>query len=118
MGAPGNPDNVGWYGLGPGMGVDGNVIMAGHVDWANKWRVFHLLDKLNPGTDDIGVWDQRGREHRFLVDAVYRFNVYEMPMREIFAQNGSKLTLITCGGRFDRTSGQYLDRIVAVARAI
>src|SRR5215217_829079 len=33
MSAPADPDEVAWYKLGPGMGVAGNVVFAGHINW-------------------------------------------------------------------------------------
>ena len=49
MSAPENPDTVGWYSLGPGIGIGGNVVMAGHVDWGGRLRAFGLLRRLSEG---------------------------------------------------------------------
>src|SRR5438552_15791015 len=46
MGVPSDPDTVVWWALGAGTGVPGNVVMAGHVNWAGRLRVFGLLYTL------------------------------------------------------------------------
>jgi len=43
MDVPKDPDTAVWWSLGPGTGVPGNVVIAAHVDWAGRLRVFGLL---------------------------------------------------------------------------
>src|SRR5262245_1576279 len=38
--APEDPDTVGWFELGSGIGAPGNTILDGHVDWGGRLRVF------------------------------------------------------------------------------
>src|ERR1700716_3689801 len=49
MQAPTDPDTVGWYQLGVGVGAPGNALLDGHVDWAGRLRTFGYLQQLAPG---------------------------------------------------------------------
>jgi sortase (surface protein transpeptidase) len=115
MTAPSDPDTVAWYEPGPGTGMPGNVVLAGHVDWGGRLRVFGLLYRLGPG-DRIVVIDEQLREFFYEV-AWSRWVAAEgAPVEEIFAGTElSELTLITCGGAFDHASRQYLDRLIVRA---
>src|SRR5262245_33741314 len=61
MEAPKDPDTVAWWSLGSGTGEPGNVVLAAHVDWGGRLRVFGLLHQLGPG-DDVVLVDELARE--------------------------------------------------------
>ena len=61
MGVPTDPDTAVWWSLGSGTGVPGNVVIAGHVNWGGRLRIFGLLHTLGPG-DSIVLVDQQMRE--------------------------------------------------------
>jgi sortase (surface protein transpeptidase) len=113
--APTDPDTVGWFMLGPGVGAPGNAILDGHVDWGGRLRVFGLLRTLTPG-DDIFVTDQDGQTLRYRVAWTRLVDADDAPLDEIYAQGPDpELTLITCGGAFDRSIHMYLSRWVVRA---
>jgi sortase A len=115
MAAPADPDTVGWYELGPGIGGAGNAILAGHVDWGGSLRAFGLLKWLEPG-DEIVVSDADGTGLTYRVIWSRMVDAEESSVDEIFAQGSAEeLTLITCGGTFDHASHQYLSRLVVRA---
>jgi len=115
MAAPTDPDTVGWYELGPGIGGPGNAILAGHVDWGGSLRVFGLLRQLVPG-DEVVVSDEAGNWFTYRVSWSRMVDADSAPVDEIFAQgSGEELTLITCGGTFDRAIHQYLSRLIVRA---
>jgi LPXTG-site transpeptidase (sortase) family protein len=115
MAAPADPDTVGWYEFGPGIGGAGNAILAGHVDWGGSLRVFGLLRWLEPG-DEIVVSDADGAGLTYRVVWSHMVDAESSAVDEIFAQGpAEELTLITCGGTFDRASHQYLSRLVVRA---
>lgn len=115
MAAPGDPDTVGWYELGPGIGAPGNAVLAGHVDWGGSLRTFGLLHQLRAG-DLVAVADLDGGIYHYRVVWSQMFDAATAPVAEIFAQGAvEELTLITCGGIFDSSTGEYLGRLVVRA---
>lgn len=118
MSAPQNPDEVAWYALGPGMGLMGNVVLAAHVDWAGRQRVFGSLSRLGPG-DEVIVWDEIGQQYVFQVEWSRWVDAGGAPVEDIFAQETRpELTMITCGGAFDQGSRQYVDRLIVRAKGM
>lgn len=116
MQVPKNPDQVGWYELGPGIAPEGNMILAGHVDWGGRLRVFGFLKQLTPG-DEVLIWDHDGNEHRFIVQWTRLIPADDPPWDEIFGQGSdTEITLLTCGGPFDRQRHEYLERVVVRAK--
>jgi sortase A len=117
MAAPGDPDTVGWYQLGVGVGTPGNALLDGHVDWGGRLRVFGLLRRLQPG-DTFSITDA---DDDVLTYSVTWTRIYEAdtaPLDEIFQQTSDEeVTLITCGGAFDPAIHMYVSRwIVRGAR--
>ena len=118
MSAPKDPDEVAWYALGPGMGLMGNVVLAAHVDWAGRQRVFGSLGRLGPG-DEVIVWDEIGQQYVYQVEWSRWVDAGGAPVEDIFAQETRpELTLITCGGAFDQSTRQYVDRLIVRAKGI
>jgi LPXTG-site transpeptidase (sortase) family protein len=118
MTAPADPDTVAWWSLGPGTGEPGNMVLAGHVDWGGRLRVFGLLYRLEPG-DRIVVIDEQLREYFYEVESSRRIPAEDAPVEEIFASSDrAELTLITCGGEFDHATRQYLDRLIVRAHLV
>jgi sortase (surface protein transpeptidase) len=117
MAAPTDPDTVGWFELGPGVGAPGNVLLDGHVDWGGRLRVFGRLHQLQAG-DVIRIAEPGGSTLRYSV-AWTRFypDAESAPLEEIFGQNelAEELTLITCGGAFDESARMYVGRWVVRA---
>ncbi|MBI4493800.1 MAG: carboxypeptidase regulatory-like domain-containing protein [Chloroflexi bacterium] len=115
MGAPSDPDTVGWYELGPTLAGPGNVILAGHVDWGGRLRVFGWLRQLQPG-DVVRVGDSDGNWYDYRVTWSWLVDAEDAPLEEVFGQGPlSELTLITCGGVFDPATHRYLSRLVVRA---
>jgi hypothetical protein len=116
MGSPSDPDEVAWYTLGPGMGVPGNVVFAGHVDWGGRDRVFSGLRALAPG-DVVLVVDQDKNGYQYLVESVWAVRADGAPVEEIFGQSVEPvITLITCGGAFNQATREYVDRVIVRAK--
>lgn len=115
MAAPTDPDTVGWYELGPGVGVPGNAVLAGHVDWAGRLRAFGRLRDLAAG-DRIVLAAPDGGALAYQVEWNVLVDADTAPVAELFAQSPrEELTLITCGGEFDPATRQYLGRVVVRA---
>ncbi len=118
MSAPTDPDTVGWFYPGMGVGTPGNVLLDGHVDWGGQLRVFGLLRQLEPG-DSLEITDANGDVLGYSVQWIQLYQSDAAPLDQIFAQTSDEaITLITCGGAFDRSLHMYLSRwVVRAVRA-
>jgi sortase (surface protein transpeptidase) len=115
MASPTDPDTVGWYAPGMGVGTPGNALLDGHVDWAGRLRVFGLLKELVPG-DAIQITDADGNVLSYRVDWTRLYTADNAPVDEIFDQtDAEQVTLITCGGAFDAAAHMYVSRWVVRA---
>ncbi len=105
-----------WYRYSPTPGSLGPAVIAGHVDSAADGpSVFFRLGSLHRG-DTILVTRSDGSEAVFAVDEVRRFHKKAFPSQLVYGNTDhAALRLITCGGTFDRASGNYLDNIVVLA---
>lgn len=112
MEAPDDPDTVGWFQPGVKIGVPGNVLLDGHVDWGGRLRVFGLLRELQPG-DSFQITDSGGDVLTYSVAWTRLYDADTAPLGEIFQQTSDEeVTLITCGGAFDPSVHMYLGRWV------
>ena len=117
MAAPTDPDTVGWFELGSGIGAPGNVLLDGHVDWGGQLRVFGRLHQLRAG-DAIRLSGPAGNVlHYSVVWTRFYPDAETAPLDEIFGQvePAEELTLITCGGSFDASARMYVGRWVVRA---
>jgi LPXTG-site transpeptidase (sortase) family protein len=107
---------VAWWSLGYGTGEQpGNVVLAAHVDWGGRLRVFGQLHRLGPG-DAVIVHDELAREYRYEVVWSKSVRAEGAPVEEIFAQGETPtITLITCGGTYVPARREYLDRLIVRA---
>ncbi len=107
---------AGWYRFGPKPGASvGSAVIAGHVDHRKTPGVFIELRRLDIGAE-VSVTDATGKLHRYVVIERYQVNKHELPVKELFRRTGEPvLTLITCGGEFDRKARSYDDNIVITA---
>jgi sortase (surface protein transpeptidase) len=105
--------DVGWYELGVAPGSpEGSAVLAAHVDYGGEKGAFYDLRSLPEGSEVL-VGAPDGGQLRFVVDTRFQVNKDELPGEELFRSNGpSTLTLITCGGSFDRAARSYRDNIV------
>jgi sortase A len=118
MAAPTDPDTVGWFSAGSGVGSPGNVLLDGHVDWGGRLRTFGLLHDLQPG-DQVQITDVNGNVLSYNVLWAQLYPTDAAPLDDIFGQTGDEeITLITCGGVFDHSIHMYLSRwVVRAVRA-
>jgi hypothetical protein len=108
----------GWYRFGPSPGQIGSAVILGHVDSYRGPAVFFQLHSLRAG-DAIGVTLADGVVAHFVVTAVVTYTKAQFPANLVYASHGySALQMVTCGGRFDRTSGHYLSNIVVYSTLV
>jgi sortase A len=115
MQAPDDPDTVGWFQPGVALGVPGNVLLDGHVDWGGRLRAFGWLRQLEPG-DEFQITDADGHVMTYTVSWVSLYDADNAPLDDIFQQtDDQEVTLITCGGAFDHSIHMYVSRLVVRA---
>lgn len=114
---PEKVSTAGWYRYGPGLGADaGSVVIAGHVDTVTDGAGQLIrLAEIRRGTR-ITVRGADGSTHVFRVVSRRAFPKSKAPYSRLFAREGApRLTLVTCGGAFDRETGSYRENIVVTA---
>lgn len=112
---PGQAHQIGWYKHGVAPGQRGNALFDGHVDWRRSTAVFFNLGKVEPG-DEIVVTNAEGEQLRFVVEWKELYRVEMAPLDRIFEHTSTPtITLMTCGGLFDRTAQSYTHRWVVRA---
>jgi sortase (surface protein transpeptidase) len=113
---PSGPWVVAWYRETPKLGASGNTVMAGHVDyWGVGDSVFASVQYLAEGAL-ITISGDNGKIYTYKVSWVRLYTAADAPIGEIVGPTKHRaLTLITCGGEFDQTSGVYLQRTVVRA---
>jgi LPXTG-site transpeptidase (sortase) family protein len=108
-------DEVGWYRFGPTPGSEGSSVLAAHIAFDNRPGVFRRLARLELG-DLATVSYEDGTTRTFEIIELAQYDKDELPFDRVFAKKGEPvLTLITCGGEFNRSIASYEDNIVAYA---
>jgi hypothetical protein len=117
MEVPEDIGTVGWYRYGPAPGDrSGSAVLSGHVDDRIQGPgAFFRLGQLTAG-DPVEVVGEDGRTLRYRVDAVQRIPKSALPVDTLFSRDAPPhLTLVTCGGSFDRSTRNYRDNVVVTA---
>lgn len=99
-------------------GQDGTSVILGHVDSYQGISVFYYIKDLVKGNlVDVTLAD--GSVARFAVDGVQEVPKASFPAGEVYGNEPyPALRLITCGGPFDASTGQYLDNIIVYAHLV
>jgi sortase A len=108
---------VGWYAYGAVPGSRGSAVFAGHRDtlWGTP-GVFWVLREVERD-DVVTVETATGEEMYFRVHRTEEYPADAAPIADIFAADGGHYVhLITCAGRWNRTT--YDTRLVVFAEQI
>lgn len=109
------PLQAGWYKFGVRPGEVGKAVLLGHVDGGGQLGVFNRLRDLKAG-DVAKVTEQGGQVLSFVVKQVQEVPKNQFPTQAVYGpSNQRELRLITCGGAFDKSSGNYVDNIIVSA---
>lgn len=104
-----------WYTEGPRPGHPGPAVIVAHVDSRAGPDVFFDLDDLVAG-DSVHVVYDSGDRVRFTVSSSEQTPKDELPVATIWPTTDERLlTLVTCGGSFDRIEGHYRDNVIVYA---
>jgi hypothetical protein len=116
LGVPSSIHRAGWWrdGAAPGSKA-GSLLIAGHVDSAKQGTgVFFKLRTLRKGAR-IVVATAGGRRVAYRVVGIAIYPKAALPTRVWSRRGAARLVLVTCGGRFDKKTGHYLDNVVVTA---
>lgn len=104
------PEQAGWFQPGPEPGEPGPAVVLGHINGNGHPGVFANLHQLAPG-DTVTIDDLT-----FVVYEVTQAPKDAFPADRVYGHvDAPELRLITCGGAFDRTSGNYLSNTIVFA---
>ena len=108
-------DSVGWYRFNPTPGEPGSSVLAAHISYNGEPGVFRYLDDVEIGERVVVTFDD-GTSNEFEIIELAQYDKQELPDDRVFAKDGDPvLTLITCGGDFNRSLRSYEDNVVAYA---
>lgn len=106
------PDIVSWYDFSSQPVDGGNVVFAGHLDYAGYGpAVFWRLGELQPG-NVIEVYQQDGTIVTYVVTSVRPFAATDDASAVVASTGRPTITLITCNGVFDSDNRAYDERLV------
>ena len=111
---PKDPDDVGWYRLGPSPGRPGSAVILGHVDSTRGPAVFYRLAQLERG-HRVAVRLADGAVAHFKVARVVTYAIEDFPARQVYGRTAGDrpvLNLVTCGGEYDKDAGGYQANVV------
>jgi LPXTG-site transpeptidase (sortase) family protein len=112
MQSPNNPRDVGWYTFAARPGQLGNIVMAGHPDYANYGpAVFYRLRELQEG-DEVLVQLEDGSRFAYRVLSLTAYDANAPVAEAVGPTPNESITLITCAGAFDRSLREYDKRLV------
>jgi LPXTG-site transpeptidase (sortase) family protein len=117
MAVPEDVRTVGWYRYGPRPGASsGSSVLSGHVDDRVQGRgAFADLGEVEPG-DPVEVELADGTRLAYRVRTIERIAKDQLAVDRLFTRSGPpRITLVTCGGDFDRTTRTYEENVVVTA---
>ena len=120
METPKNFMDLGYYVKSAKVGQKGNLIIAGHYDDTSaRPAAFWLLKNLIEG-DRVVVVDKYKRTYTYVVTDSFLVDIDDPNRLQVIEKDSdsSELTLITCGGVWDYTSGTYSKRQVVKAKLV
>ncbi len=112
---PKRSDITGWWSGGSVPGESGPTVIVGHFDSKSAAGVFERLKDAKAG-DRVVVEQSDGSAFVYRVQLVERLSKSAFPSEKVYGPtSASTLRLVTCGGKFDRSTGHYVDNTIVYA---
>lgn len=119
---PSDISAVGWYEFGPAPGDStGSCVLVAHRDGAGGgYGAFYDLGSVIPGNViKVSMSDGTELEYRVVSREVVTKSWFSDNSDTFFTRFGKeRLTLITCGGVYDKARGGYQSNIIVTARPV
>lgn len=116
---PLDPHVVGWWDGGAKVGARrGTALLAGHINYSGVAGTLGDIGRLRPGNRMYvtGLHDEKLVRLGFRVTGVRTYRKTSLPYKKIFSQRSvGRLAVVTCGGPFDSSTGNYEDNVVVFA---
>lgn len=110
---------VGWYDLGVAPGAErGSAVLVAHRDGRVQGRgVFYSIGNLKPGNRiEVTRDDESTVTYEVVASELISKKGFTKQAPELFAIDGPhRLTLISCGGVYDRENGGYQANVIVTA---
>lgn len=105
---------AGWYKYSATPGAKGPMVILGHIDSAQFGDgVFYHLGDLR-SSDRVRVTRDDGAVATYRIYRVSEVPKTHFPTMSVYGPTrNASIRLITCGGKFDAATGNYLDNIIA-----
>ena len=117
MVVPRNAREVGWLDQGPFPGDTQNAVLAGHIRYSGVPGSFGRLTQMAPG--DTVIVELDGRRWEFRVTWMCLFDRNTPLAAKIMGYTEvPSVTLISCGGVFDRAAGTHNKRVAVRAELV
>lgn len=117
MVVPRNARDVAWLDQGPMPGTTRNIVLAGHISYSRVAGSFFRLRELQKGDVITVAMDDREWSFRVVWNCYFDRNTSHaaqiMGRTEV-----PSVTLISCGGVFDRAAGTHTKRVAVRAEVI
>ncbi|MCW2782738.1 MAG: putative secreted protein [Marmoricola sp.] len=115
---PADPDKAGWYRRASQPGQAGSAVILGHVDSDVGPAVFYHLKTLTVG-DKVDVVRVDGSVAEFKVAKLVTYANQDFPAQKVYGyRSHPTLTLVTCGGDYDRSAGGYQANVVVFTKFV
>jgi hypothetical protein len=117
LAVPPDVRTAGWWSDGAAAGASmGTVVLVGHVDSeAAGPGAFFNIRELDLG-DLVRLRGEGGKVADYTVVARREYSKNALPADVVFGQGtAARLTLVTCGGRFDAATHHYTHNVVVFA---
>jgi LPXTG-site transpeptidase (sortase) family protein len=112
------PNVTGWWKGGPTPGEKGASVILGHNIGNGRPSVFDKLGTLKPG-DTVQVTRGNDSVATFEITKLEQIAKSRFPTEKVYGKlSYPGIRLITCGGRFNSSSGHHVDNVIAYGRLV
>ena len=119
MEVPADHVTVAWYDFTSVPGRAGNAVLAAHVNWRGEQGVFSRLGEVSVGAR-VDLTAPTGERVTYRIESVELVDLYTADVGAIVGsrEGAPTLTLITCGGTFNRDTREYEHRVIVRAALV
>lgn len=117
MVVPHNARDVAWLDQGPFPGDTNNAVLAGHINYSRVAGSFSRLTQLSPGEIVSVTLDGKRWDFKVTWNCLFDRNT-DQAAQIMGRTDVPSVTLISCGGVFDRAAGTHNKRVAVRAELV